>query len=91
MQLRQAEELQACHYQTASFTAARLVAHRFVRATEFGADLYARHDLRTWAHALEQALGSGEASAGGTRAPQVVPLRLERALGAAADGPGAPL
>ena len=54
---RMDQELQQCRELAARLGDGSSVAHRFVRATEFGVDLYARHDFRTWADALNTALG----------------------------------
>lgn len=56
---RMGRELQACRDLAASIRGSSSVANRFVRATEFGVDLYARHDLRTWAGSLARALRLG--------------------------------
>lgn len=56
---RMGRELQACRDLASSIHGSHSVANRFVRATEFGVELYARQDLRTWAGSLTRALGQG--------------------------------
>lgn len=59
VQRRMGQELEACRDLAASIRRSAAVASRFVRATEFGVDLYARQDLRTWAGSLTRALRRG--------------------------------
>lgn len=57
-------ELRQCRELAAGLSDGSAVGHRFVRATEFGVDLYARHDFRTWADAVHAALGRTVGDAG---------------------------